>query len=261
MMRVLGGGYTIAEAMIVLGITGVLFISAYTLFGGQQGKTEFSQAMRDIDSKIQAYANEVKAGSLPAGQSYPCSAASGRPVLDTSPAVGENKIGQNQDCIILGRALQLNTGQSDITVHTVLGTRTRYVGAKNTGVTATSLAETNPTTAADLAGNPIWQDSYRLSGGAKILSSRVNGLASAYNLIGLYTSLKSAGASANLSVEAYQLSGDVNSCVQDGPACGVTKVSRWDLCLQSASGNQTALLTANILPGGITTKLNFASCT
>lgn len=250
-------GYTIAETLIVLAITGILFISAYALFAGQRGETEFSQAVRDTDSKIQSYASEVSAGALPNGQAYACSSASGRPVLDTSMT---STIGNNQDCLFLGRAIQVAVGQNGISIYTVLGNRTQHNGATDTGIPSTGLADASPTPAQDKNGAAVWLDTYNLQGGVRVISSKVNSLAAEYDLVGFYTSAAASGNSTDLLAQGYQLSGNVTGCIENGSSCGAVAVSQWNLCLGSADGSQTALLSANILPGGVTTNLSFANC-
>ena len=151
-MRRVCRGYTIIEVTIVLAISGVLLSSAILMFRGQQGKTEFTQGMRDVDSKIQNLAQNVTA-SIPTS-SQACSVnpedPNSRPTLSSSTTAS---VGTNTDCIYLGNAIQAATGTDYLTIYPVLGMRE-----------ADSFLYARPT--------PADSTNYPIIGGSTILSSK-----------------------------------------------------------------------------------------
>ena len=52
-------GYTILEALIFLAVSGLLFAAVYPSFVGRDNKTKFSQAVRDLDTKINDIMNDT----------------------------------------------------------------------------------------------------------------------------------------------------------------------------------------------------------
>ncbi len=242
---------------MVLAVTGAIFASAWGLFSGQSGETEFTQSMHDIESLIQSYSTEVLSGALPSGQSYACSAATGRPVLDTNNQAG---IGTNEDCVFLGRAIQVTDQSGDISIYTVLGDRTQHNGSTDTGVPATTLSQADPEITLDTNGGNVWLRAYTLQGGATVKSSTIDSASGQYPLIGFYNNLTRSGASTSLTAEGYQLTTNVKSCIENDPTCQPQAVAQWNLCMSDANGKTTAQLVTNVLPSGVTTKLNFVSC-
>jgi prepilin-type N-terminal cleavage/methylation domain-containing protein len=95
-------GFTIVEVMIVLAVTGALFISAALLISGRQNQTEFDQGIRQIQSQIQQTINEVSTGFYPNKSNFTCTAAAGS--INISP--GGNGQGTNNGCIFLGKVMQ-----------------------------------------------------------------------------------------------------------------------------------------------------------
>src|SRR5476651_427700 len=104
-------GYTIIEVMIFLAISGLLFLSAVVAVGGQQGHTEFSTSMRDTNSKVQSWIDEVDTGlsdsdfSTSGNRQVSCSLdpSTGGPVLTSTGGTNINR-GSNSACVFLGKA-------------------------------------------------------------------------------------------------------------------------------------------------------------
>jgi len=250
-------GYTIIEVTIVMAISGVLFAAAWGIFGGQNNRTQFSQTMRDVESLVNSYATEVISGALPSGQTYACSiGGTGRPVLDTSSQSG---IGTNQDCVFLGRAINVTPQSSNLSIYSVLGDRTAHNGSSDTGVPATTLVQANPEIALDTNGGDVWLSSYTLGGGVKVKSSTITGSSGEFDLVGFYNNLTNNGASASLLGQAYQVTSNVKLCIENDSSCQPTPVTQWNLCMVGGDGT-TALLITKIAPSGVTTNVNFASC-
>jgi type II secretory pathway pseudopilin PulG len=101
-------GFTIVETLIVLAVTGFLFLSAVLLFAGQSRKVEFVQAVQDIQAQLQQTISEVGAGYY-GNTGFNCSGVSGNVNLTT----GNNAQGSNTGCIFLGKAIQFGVRDTD----------------------------------------------------------------------------------------------------------------------------------------------------
>lgn len=270
--RKVSAGYTIVEVLLTLAISAALFASAMILFNGQQGRTAFSQAMYDLDSKLESYVSQVAGGTFPDSQNYTCRVGSnGRPVL----ALTTGTIGTNQECIFLGRAIQVIPDHNSIYIYPILGTRNQYSGSTDLGVTATSFDQTNAGPAVDNGGNFLLADEYKLLGGATVISSTAAGQSGQVGLLGFYNSLQNDGvtsgsSSASLIAKAYPFdsqvenvkSGQLRACIEEAPPCdNLTDVTAWSLCLHGNNERQSAILKVTSLPSGINTQLTFAECT
>ncbi len=273
-MRWAQGGYTVVEVMIFLMISAVIFFGAVSVFQGQQGKTAFEQGMRDFSSQLQKYVDEVSTSVFLGGSDYACtvSSSTNRSIL----SVGAPGLGTNQECIFLGRAIQVIPAQQTIYIYSVLGNKS----AAN-GEPVTSFAAANPEPAMS-TGTDLTEEYFTSWG--KVTSSQVidtSGAASDSNLVGFYNSLQdgyqNSGVSGAQSVFAkgynYQStdpesprSEAIRSCIEEQNANGVTCavapiINSWNICFASTGSNQTASLIVTSQPAGISTEINFASCT
>ncbi|HET6924789.1 MAG TPA: hypothetical protein VFH39_03100 [Candidatus Saccharimonadales bacterium] len=104
------GGFTIVETLIVLAVTGFLFVSIAGLISGRQGKTEFQTAINGLQQQIQQIINETESGYYPNGVDYSCTAGLGLPPTISTGTPGKGQ-GANSSCIFLGKVLQF--GPSD----------------------------------------------------------------------------------------------------------------------------------------------------
>lgn len=108
------GGFTIVETMVVLAVTGVLFVSVVMLVAGRQQKAQFDQAVNNIKAQIETVINEAQTG-------YPGNAISCRYAGNTPTATTPDN-----SCIFLGKAVQFTTGAVEkdrFAVHTIVGKR------------------------------------------------------------------------------------------------------------------------------------------
>lgn len=262
------GGYTLFEVLIVLAISSLLFISAFTVFFGQQRSTEFSQAMEDLRSKIQSYVAQINAGTFLDIEAYNCNLnLSDKPVLTTATG----GIGTNEDCIILGRAFHVSPGTDNagkIFVYTVLGSR-----SKTGGGTASTISQANPSPADDNVDDNAWLlvDEYVIHNGAEIISSKAPTDAND-KLVGIYNALdsdapESGGAASTLIMKIYPAPSDPQSnltkcLIEEGSGCGGSSVrigDTWNLCV--SNGQRTAELSITSKPAGISTQINDKVCT
>lgn len=104
-------GYTILEVMIVLVVTGGLFASVAAMLSGKQATTEFNQAVRDYEAKIQATASDVATGFYSTG-TFSCSVSGPGPVTFAPAPV--SLPGTNKGCLFLGKMLATGALSTDI---------------------------------------------------------------------------------------------------------------------------------------------------
>ncbi|HET6864126.1 MAG TPA: hypothetical protein VFH37_02940 [Candidatus Saccharimonadales bacterium] len=100
-MRRVSDGYTIVEVMIFLAISLFIAMASWSLISGKQAETDFNQKMRDTQSKLQDWMNDVSTGFTGADPSQQnCSIVGGRPSIQTG---GPSTTPQ---CVFLGKAIQ-----------------------------------------------------------------------------------------------------------------------------------------------------------
>ncbi|HSX35894.1 MAG TPA: prepilin-type N-terminal cleavage/methylation domain-containing protein [Patescibacteria group bacterium] len=97
-------GFTIVEVLIVLAITGLMFVSAATLISGKQNQTAFDQAAQQVESQIQQIINDVSIGYYPNNSDFACDGSN--PATWPQISAGANQQGTNSGCILLGKAIQ-----------------------------------------------------------------------------------------------------------------------------------------------------------
>lgn len=120
-------GFTIVETLIVLAVTSAILISAFALVSGSQNKTEFNQAINDINQTINSTLNNVANGYYNNNYTnYTCKATptAAKPTFTS----GTVEMGANQGCIFVGRTIQF-TNDENFYIHNI-------VGKQQTGATA-----------------------------------------------------------------------------------------------------------------------------
>lgn len=131
-------GYTIVEVMIFLAVSGALLVSALMLVGGQQRKTEFSQAVREIENVVQDIINDVSTGYYSRPSDFTCVNDGG--TVKITP--GANALGTNKDCMFVGRLIQFAVAGTDKEGYSTFTT----VGLRQLGDTIVeNLTDANPT--------------------------------------------------------------------------------------------------------------------
>lgn len=259
------GGYTVIEVLIVVAITSAMLISAVTIFNGKQAESNFNQAMYDLESRINLIVNDVGRSVFPADR-YDCVTSSdNRPQLVD---VGTRVEGSSQDCIFLGKAVEARAGEENVIIHTVLGNRTYQAGAVR--VPVTEFSQTRPTPATDNNNAPVLTEQFSLGSGDARIVWACSSDASAcpppngqqHELVGFYNSLQPTSVpelqgSQALDTRTYRIiSSSTDACIKEEPSCQIVRnASGWKLCLKSNNGKNTALLTINSSPAGVTTQL------
>jgi type II secretory pathway pseudopilin PulG len=138
-------GFTIVETMIVLAITGLLFVIAVLAVGGRQNEAEFQQAANDVQSQLQQTIGQVGSGDYQYNNNFTCSVGIG-PLGTPAPSIqpGTSGQGQNTDCIFMGKAVQfgLNTNSSTMIVYPIAGLRANNGSLSQAAPTAIAPGQT-----------------------------------------------------------------------------------------------------------------------
>lgn len=141
-LRLKTEAFTIVEVMIVLAVSSALLISAIAVISGQQQKTQFSQAIRDIESQIRDTINDVAHGFYHNPGNFICTSTGGGPLL----TAGTNNQGTNKDCIFIGRIIQFALSGSNgeaFNIYNLIGQR--QVNGATGARDVTNLNEAQPT--------------------------------------------------------------------------------------------------------------------
>jgi type II secretory pathway pseudopilin PulG len=268
-------GYTVVEVMIVLAITSVLFASSVTVFQNRRQSTEFSQAMYDLQSKIQSYSNQVSSAALPDdGQSYVCTSVP----VGSYPSLAPSALPQgditSQDCIFLGKTLQIIPATDTIYVYPVFGSRVTSTGDSPANALA---ASPEPAIGPTPARTTFYEvESYQLLNGTKILSAKSGG--GERDILAIYLNLAATANVSGNNVVAYTSKNtytskaadikntNIRTCIEGGAPCGggtvVGNTNLWTLCVQNDAGTKKANLDIQAIATGISTKLTMDSaCT
>lgn len=104
-------GFTVVETLIVLAITGVMFVAIVGVVSGRQAKTQFNQAANNITSEIEQIISEVQSGYYPDTGKFNCHGTEG---------IAQ---GTNKDCASLGKLVQFGINQDTYKIDTVAGKR------------------------------------------------------------------------------------------------------------------------------------------
>ncbi len=98
-------GFTIVETLIVLAVTGSLFVSAALYISGKQNKTEFAVGIRQVQQQFEQIINETASGYYPNTADVRCdslNSSSPRVVVLRSGGSGQ---GTNANCIFVGKVI------------------------------------------------------------------------------------------------------------------------------------------------------------
>lgn len=123
------GGYTIVEVMIFLAVTSALFLVAMVAINGRQAQTEFAQGARDFHSRIDDIINDASNGNFPTTPNLTCNVSGDSAPNVNSDSGSPKDQGTNQDCINMGKVVQLKINSKDLSLYTVVGRR--QTSAKN----------------------------------------------------------------------------------------------------------------------------------
>lgn len=142
-------GFTLIEVMVVLAVTGALFVLSVTLIAGKQNRTAFDQSIRQIQSQIEQVINEVATGYYPNMGNTSCTAAGATLVLSTTSTAQ----GANAGCVFAGKAIQFGITSTDpqqFKVYSIAGLQKGGPG----GIESRSLADARPQVIAPTSSAP-----------------------------------------------------------------------------------------------------------
>jgi type II secretory pathway pseudopilin PulG len=131
-------GFTIVETMVVLTVTGALFVAIAASLTGRQNAAEFTHSIQSVQSQLQQVINQVPDGNFP-DKNVSC--ASGGSSLVFS---GGGNQGTNSECLFLGKVIQFHVHNAggltteQYQVYTIAGLNTQ-------GTAASPFAAAKPT--------------------------------------------------------------------------------------------------------------------
>ena len=114
-------GYTIIEVMIVLAVSGIMFLIAADFISGKAERTSFTQGVNEMASRIQDVINQVIDGQY-SDVPLNCSVVGGSLSFSGLPSGGQ---GTNPGCVFIGKVLHFSVSgvPHDYEVISVAGLR------------------------------------------------------------------------------------------------------------------------------------------
>lgn len=184
-MRLGQNGYTIVELLLVMGVSAMMLATAIAAFGGQQNRTQFSEGVRDLQTRLQLVLSEVATNTYPNAGGFSCTATATGVSVSAGSA---DDAGRNTGCVKLGSILYFYK-ESDTTSGMI---RTSVVGRRFSGLASETPAITfNESLPSFFHSNP--RDDYifrsgiildRIMDGASTNRSPILGIVSSLNGIG-----------------------------------------------------------------------------
>jgi len=105
-------GYTILEVMIVLAVSGVLFVIAANFINDKQARTSFPVGTNQLASNLQGVIDDVADGSY-SDVNISCSGGGGAPPTITETPTGAENQGRNAACVFRGKLLHFYKDGTD----------------------------------------------------------------------------------------------------------------------------------------------------
>lgn len=262
-------GFTIIEVLIVLAVTGFLFVGAALLIAGRQSQTEFNQAIRQVQTQIQQVINDVAVGYYPNTNNFVCTVSGTNPPT-VSPGVSEQ--GTNSDCIFIGKTIQFDvagTSPEQFKVYTMVGRRLSSTGS---GDDSQNRAQAKPIAVAPNTTDPNVPDNsetFQLNGGLTTYSMVWGASSNPIGSVGFMQSLAPpiAGESGAQIIRVIPVT---NSTLNVTSPQGVTQIndnfatSAYDplgvrICFVSAGTNQSGLISIGGAQRQLSVTLNIKS--
>lgn len=228
-------GFTIVEVMIVLAITGVLFVAITATLQGKRQKTEFNQAINAVKTEIEQYINEAQSGHYPSDASFTanCSGLASAPAPYATGSISAPEQGANNGCIYLGRLLQFsNTAFGDnpqsYKTYTLMGVngKASFVDSNPQIVDIDSTMVKKPLQfgltleSMTANGNPVGAVAFVPSIGEKGSSNLIYGSQADSDVVAIETSISDSGVEGTinnkLSSGILNPDGGVKICFKDG---------------------------------------------
>lgn len=248
-------GFTIIEVLIVLAVSGALFLSAILLVNGRQHVTAFNQSIRNLQTELQQVVNEVGSGYYANNGSIACDKGGpGGGVLLTS-ATGTEQ-GANMNCLFLGKAIQFAVGNTDpevYNVYTIVGLRGSAAVPSTDLATARArlIARTTSESSSTIPPNAF--ETKKLQYGLTVSEAyRATHLSTSHGSVGIASKLGVIGTGdASQQVDVVPIAG---STLHASSEVGVGQINAAlltatpnptnsiDICFNSAGSNQSGLI-------------------
>lgn len=145
-------GFTVVETLIVLAVTGGLFIAVAATLSGRQQRTQFEQGINDIRSQIQQVVNDVGTGLYPGLNNFRCSAGAFGPVFTAA----STEQGENTGCVFLGKIMQFKIAGTDPEEYNIYATA--GLQRLSDGTEVTTYAQAHPTVISPSSSSPSTPD-------------------------------------------------------------------------------------------------------
>lgn len=134
-------GYTVLEVMIVLAVSGVMFVIAANFINGKQAKTAFQTGVNELTAQVQAVIGEVNDGHY-SDVAFGCNDSPPNR-LNIVGAGPTDTTGNSQDCTFVGKILHFSEDGDD-TRYEVLSLAGARLRSDDTAVTQLSEAKVTP---------------------------------------------------------------------------------------------------------------------
>lgn len=142
-MKSVQGGYTILEMMIVLAVSAAMFITAVVAIGGRQQAIQFSQSVRDFESRLKDVMNDVSTGYFDNANGVACTVGANpndRPQPDGTSAVPGTQ-GTSNECVFIGKVVHFDVNAQNKSAYNIYN----VLGKRNVGTSSPSnLDESKP---------------------------------------------------------------------------------------------------------------------
>jgi len=138
-------GYTIIEVLIVLAVSGIVFLAAASFISGKQARTSFKSGVGEMASQIEDVIQQVNDGHF-TDKNFNCTP---NDVSGPSITTGSNEQGTNSGCVFAGKFIrfQISPDPASYQVYQLAGNRL------NGGQPATTLDKVLPVPVMD-SGSP-----------------------------------------------------------------------------------------------------------
>lgn len=268
------GGFTVVETLIVLAITGMMFFIGVTAISGRQGRTEFSQGMREIDSMLKDVLNDVSNGFYPSVSNLSCQATNNNlaPTLSYDNA-NSDTTGLNGTCVFAGKVIQIGTDTDDQQVYVYsLAGRRQYLNSSAQVVDVQSFQYLKPVAITpSRAGNDSRIDateSKKLPNNISIIKNDKSAGGWAFGIL-FRNFLGSTAGSGTTNVGIVPVSRGATNLAQMSVTNVLANIDSLQdsaflnptdtitLCFKSGTSNQNAVIQVSGVNGGMTTTLSF----
>lgn len=244
-------GFTIVETMIVLAVTGAMFVVAALAISGRQNRTDFQIGSRNLQIAIQGVINETSSGYYPNNGDFTCSAGSGHNVKITSSGSGSAQ-GQSTNCVFGGKVLAFARNTADYSTYSLAGRRVTTTGQEVTSASDAWLTAIQQSTVSAKLPNAIQYYGVRYSSSGSFSNESVvvpflSSFGSAYTTSdGQTAGSQSIGLYGYSNIPTFTSSDAAASFIDNEVTYPPNTTGVW-LCFSSGTTNQSVII--SISPG------------